>query len=223
MTRLQPGRKAIAEPIEIGEIRPLSRSDLAVLAEPRPANALQNLRDNHHRIARAIASGMSNGEVAEFCGISYNRVNILRNDPAMTDLIAHYRSIITAEWATTADPVIGFLRSNALKAQAMISDKLDSAAENNEFLPTRDLLGIAEIGLDRTGYGKERKNVNVNMDFAAMLEKARARSANVDSARVINSEIGSSPHAIQSDPVVPPAPTAQLRQGPSFPRALRRF
>ena len=93
------------------------------------------------------------------------------------ELVAHYRSIVTAEYVRVADPVIEYLSSNALKAQAMLSDKLDDFADKGEFLPTRDLLGIAELGLDRTGYGKVNKNLNVNVDFAANLEAARKRSA----------------------------------------------
>lgn len=185
MARLQVSRKAIASAAEIGPIRLLSRSDLAHLTVRREASVVQNLRDNHHRIARAVASGMSTTDVAATCGITINRVSVLKADPAFADLIAHYRAIITTEWAQQ-DTVIEFMRSNALKAQAMISDKLDDAAERNEFLPTRDLLGIAELGLDRTGYGKVNKNVNVNIDFAAKLEAARNRSAQ---ARVINPPI----------------------------------
>jgi len=194
VTTFQRGRKAIASPIEITNLRELKRADLAVLAAPRPPNALQQLRDNHHRVARALASGMSNTDVALTCGISINRVSMLKSDPAVKELIAHYRSMLTAEWLKEADPVIDFLRSNSLKAAAMLSDKLDAAAEADEFLPTRDLLGIAELGFDRTGYGKVNKNLNVNVDFAANLEAARKRSA---SARQI--EARPAPQSPQGD------------------------
>ena len=170
---------------EVSDIRSLTRADLAVLAVKRPPNSLQTLRDTHHRAARAVAAGLRGEELASRTGYSYQRVYLLQQDPAFMELVAHYRAIITAEWAASVDPVIEYMSTNALKAQAMLSDKLDAAAENNEFLPTRDLLGIAELGLDRTGYGKVNKNVNVNVDFAAQLEAARKRSAGVDSIRVI--------------------------------------
>jgi len=185
VARLQAGPKAIAAPIEVSGIRVLSRADLVVLQEPRPGPQLQNIRDTHHRMARAVASGISNGEVAALCGVSVNRVSTLNQDPSFKELTAHYRAIITAEWAAEADPVTDYLRNNALKAQAMLSDKLDAASANEEFLPTRDLLGIAELGLDRTGYGKVNKNVNINVDFAAKLEEARKRSTTAREARVI--------------------------------------
>lgn len=213
MVTLQRGRKAIASPIEITNLRELKRGDLAVLAQPRPPNALQALRDNHHRVARALASGMSNSDVALTCGLSINRVSTYRSDPAMKDLIAHYRSMLTAEWLKEADPVIDFLRSNSLKAAAMLSDKLDAAAEKDEFLPTRDLLGIAELGFDRTGYGKVNKNLNVNVDFAANLEAARKRSAAAREPRQIEAR-----PAPQSPSAGASAPRHDQRVAPSFRR-----
>jgi hypothetical protein len=185
VVRLQRGPKHIGAPIEITNLRELSRSDLTVLAQPRPRDGIKALRDNHHRVARALAQGMNNTDVALTCGISVGRVHMLKVDPAVQELVLHYRSMLTAEWLKEADPVIDFLRSNSLKAAAMISDKLDAAAENDEFLPTRDLLGIAELGFDRTGYGKVNKNVNVNVDFAANLEAARKRTAAARPSRQI--------------------------------------
>ncbi len=202
-------------PVEVSGLRVLKRDDLAVLTIPRPTTTIANLRDTHHRIARAVAGGLSNGDIAATCGISYNRVSILKSDPAFMELVAHYRAILTAEWAEAADPVTDYLRQNALKAQAMLSDKLDHATEQGEFLPTRDLLGIAELGLDRTGYGKVNKNVNINVDFAAKLEEAKRRS---DAAREVRPIIEatsvrsqSAPSASSSPPPgrsVPPPPPA---------------
>lgn len=217
MARLGKGANGLKQPIEITDVRSLTRADLAVLAEPRPTNSIQTLRDTHHRIARAVAAGLRNAEVAEMTGYSITRISILRQDPAFIELVAHYRGLITAEYVREADPVIGFLKDNALKAAAMLSDKLDHAMEQNEFLPTRDLLGIAELGFDRTGYGKVNKNVNINVDFAAQLEAARKRSAAVRSGSTPLIEAPASPLAPQS------APTSSHdahRSGPSLRRRV---
>jgi hypothetical protein len=208
--RLKKGRVPIAQVPEITDIREVSRADLVHLTVKRPTTTLQTLRDNHHRVARAFASGLSNQDVATTCGISVTRVSMLRKDPAMQELTAHYRSMLTAEWVKEADPVTELLRSNAMKAQAMLSDKLDEAAENGEYLPTRDLLGIAELGLDRTGYGKVNKNLNVNVDFAAKLEAARHRSSR---AR----EVGAPSRAPQPTPAGTPPSSARL-PGPPLRR-----
>lgn len=215
MVKLQRGPKHIGAPIELTNLRELTRADLSVLAQPRPPQSIQTLRDNHHRVARALASGMTNIDVALTCGISVGRVHVLKVDPAVQELILHYRSMLTAEWLKEADPVIDFLRSNSLKAAAMISDKLDAAAEKDEFLPTRDLLGIAELGFDRTGYGKVNKNVNVNVDFAANLEAARKRTASARPSRQIEAS-APRPQSSQADLSSPPGHDRPVT--PSFRR-----
>jgi hypothetical protein len=208
--RMRQGHNSGLDPIpEITDIREVTRADLAHLTVKREAAAVQTLRDNHHRIARAVASGMMVTDIAAVCGVSITRVTSLRGDPAFAELVAHYRAIITTEWAQQ-DTVIEFLRTNALKAQAMISDKLDDASDRGDFLPTRDLLGIAELGLDRTGYGKVNKNVNINVDFAAKLEAARGRASRAPTLRVIEAHV-SSPGAPQSAGVVHPPATSPSR------------
>lgn len=216
MATLGRGRKAILSNPEISELRELTRLDIAHLAQKRSTPQLQSLRDNHHRLARAVASGISNHEVAIMCGVSYNRVAVLKADPTFADLVAHYRGILTAEWASQ-DTVIEYMKSNALKAAAMLSDKLEEAAEKGEFLPTRDLVAIQEFGFDRTGYGKVNKNVNVNVDFAAHLEAARSRSARAPALRQIEAE----PQLLRSPPVG--RPPAQQPARPAVPPLARRF
>lgn len=211
MTRLRPGKLIEATDPIIGEVRELSRADLSHLTEKRPPNSIQTLRDNHHRMARALAAGLTTADAAKACGVSISRITSLRSDPSFADLVAHYRALVTAEWVQE-DTVIEMMRGNALKAQAMLSDKLDDAMEKNEFLSTRDLLGIAEQGLDRTGYGKERKNVNINMDFAARLEEARKRSATARevSGRVIESKVAHATPGSQSRSAVAQLPSRDL-------------
>lgn len=211
MARLQRGRINAQTP-EVSDIRVLKREDLAVLAVKRPPNSIQTLRDTHHRVARAVAAGLRNDEIATLTGFSYNRVSVLKADPSFIELVAHYRGLITAEYVRAADPVIEYMASNALKAQAMLSDRLDAQMRKAEFAEEQaaltgepvepsaygtvsDLLGIAELGLDRTGYGKVNKNLNVNVDFAANLEAARKRASGAHALRQIEHE---SPSAAQS-------------------------
>jgi len=214
---MPPIRKPIVLP-DITNLRELTRADLAVLAEPRPPTRLKQLRDNHHRMARAVASGLKDWEVAEACGVSVNRVTTLRKDPSFSELVAHYRGMVADEWASS-DSVLQYLKSNAAKAQAMLSDKLDEAAEKGEYLPTRDLLGIAELGLDRTGYGKVNKNVNVNVDFAANLEAARQRARG---ARPTPSLVEIEGEIVPTRPAPNPAPESAAPQSAQAPAQMRR-
>ena len=69
--------------------------------------------------------------------------------------------------------------SNMVKSERMIAEHLDKADEEGELLPLSQLDTISQGRMDRFGYGKKQTNLNVNVDFAAQLEKARQRSAKV--------------------------------------------
>lgn len=173
---LKPGRSCVATP-EVSGIRVLARADLSVLLEKRPKTELKSLSDKHHRIARAVAAGLSNIDVAAVCGITANRVAMLKADPTFIELCGHFRGIVTADYIQSADSYLEVLLANKLKAEVMLGDKLDAAIDGDEVLPTRDLMAISRDAADRTGHGKVQTNMNVNVDFAAKLEAARKRSA----------------------------------------------
>jgi hypothetical protein len=213
---LQRGHIRAKQP-ELSGFRSLSREDLALLSEKRPAVTLQTLRDSHHRIARSMAAGLPNHEIASFCGISINRVSMLKKDPAFMELVAHYRGVITAEYVRTVDNFMEVATGNMLKAATMLSDKLDDAMDKGEFLPTRDLIAIQDTGADRFGYGKMQKNLNVNVDFASQLEQARRRSAQArDASPPLAPAIEHNP-AAQSAPA-PTSPPVTVRGLPNFRR-----
>jgi len=162
---------------EISGIRVLARADLSVLLEKRPQTQLKSLSDGHHRVARAVATGLSNVDVAAITGRTANRIAVLKQDPAFTELVAHYRGIVTADYVQSVDSYMEVATANMLKAETMLGDKLDAAQDTGETLPTRDLIAISRDAADRFGYGKMQKNLNVNVDFASQLEAARKRSA----------------------------------------------
>ena len=216
MAKLQRGRIVTQTP-EVSHLRELSRADLVVLNVKRDVSVLQSLSDSHHRVARAVAAGLSNAEVAHITGRSVNRISILKQDPAFRELVAHKRALIDVEFAAAADPVIELLQSVRTKSLAMIEDKISAAAEANEFLPSRDLATFAELGLDRTGYGKVQKNINVNADFAALLEAARKRSATARQPRQIEATALAGPEP-RSLPEVNNAPRSEPQVAPSFRR-----
>lgn len=163
--------------IEILAIRELSREDLGCLREKRDAPAIAKLRDPHHALARFIASGLKINEAAERSGFSAARAYVLSIDPTFQDLVTFYRGQVNDAWLAAQDDFQRMAVGNMLKAERQLAEKLDKADEEGELLPTRDLIAIARDAADRFGYGKKSTNVNVNVDFAAKLEAARARSA----------------------------------------------
>ena len=161
-------------------VREMKEADLELLRQPSKRVGVKSIRDSHHAIARHFASGAQLHVVAELTGYSIGRLSVLRSDPSMKDLIERYRAIITEEWREEQDVLAKYATKNMLKAERMISDKLDEADELGETLPMRELLAITSDRMDRFGYGKKTANLNVNVDFAAKLEAAIARTKRIE-------------------------------------------
>ena len=162
---------------EITGVRDLARDDLKVLAQPRAKlSAAQRFKDPHHRIARLFASGLRMADVIAKTGYSYGRVATLHADPSFQNLIAEYRSQVNDAFIAGIDEYYEVATSNMILAERQLAQKLLQSEEDDDLLPTRDLIAISRDAADRFGYGKKTTNVNLNIDFAAKLERARQRS-----------------------------------------------
>ncbi len=192
--------KNTSKGFDIRVVRPASREDLALLKDKRPKESgIAVFRDAHHNLARFIAAGLTVVEAAPRAGYSYNRAVILHGDPAFKDLVAKYREKVTEKWLENIDEYQTLAIGNMLKAERQINEKLDRADEQEELLPTRELLAISRDAADRFGHGKKSTTVNVNVDFAAKLEAGIARSRTV---RTIQSVAGSTSSDAQPLPQV---------------------
>jgi len=215
-------RGKIARTPVIGLIRPLTKDDLALLRPGRdPASSvgvIAKLRDPHHRIARLFAAGLRTDEVVARSGFSYSRVLALANTPAFKELIAKYREKVDASFIATMDDYHEIATSNMLKAEVQISERLETAEEEGTQLPIRDLLAISRDAADRFGYGKRNMNVNVNVDFAAQLEKTIARTKSTVIDAVAAPLQPQPPMGEVRVPASPPPPSAH----PTLPLIRRR-
>lgn len=161
-------------------VRPMTRDDVQHLREKSSLPVIQRLRESHHNIARLAAAGLSNKEIAARCGFSPNRISSLRNSPAMVELIAHYQGLMTESWLESLDGFHSLTTQNMMIATRQISDTLERADDEDSPLPIRELMSIISDGADRVGHGKKSTVVNVNVDFAARLEKAISRTRLID-------------------------------------------
>jgi hypothetical protein len=214
-------RGKIATEPSVTNVRALTRDDLLLVKDDRGGGAdrlgsgvVQRLRDTHRRIARLVAAGLRPWEIVERTGYSYQRISTLQRDPTFMELVARMRVKVDEAFEREQDEYAKLATGNMLKAETMLAEKLEEAEENGEFLPTKDLIAISRDAADRFGYGKRQMNLNVNMDFAAELEKARSRSSK---ARVIEAA-AFSPVRPQSLPA-PGAPATVTPEGPA-PRAV---
>lgn len=208
------------------EVRALTRDDLGLLDVKKNGdgavgdNRVQRLRDPHHRLARLIASGARMAVIVERSGYSYARVQTLQKDPAFIELVAKYRERVDESFTEEHDHYHEMLFTNMIKAERMLAEKLEAIEEDGETLPTRDLIAISRDAADRLGYGKRQMNINANVDFAANLEAAVARSR---SARVIEGKAVASPALAPQSPQVVDVPAAQSPGVSLPPTKVRRI
>ena len=142
-------------------------------------NPVKRLRAVHHHMAMMFAMGMGTSEVADELGYCVSRVSILRNSPAMEELIRAYLDDVTGGWQKSVVGYFGLKIKARNMAQRMIVDQMEKAEENGDEIPLRTLLALEADAADRTGYPKRSMSVNVNLDFGAQLDRAVKRSEKV--------------------------------------------
>lgn len=199
--------------IFVGPPTPLAREDLEILHQGnRQTSSIKRLRASHHKIARLAAYGFDNRAIAAQTGYSRERVGQLLHAPAMRELIAVYMDKIEEQEKEDLDAYLSLKTSNMIAAERHISDQIAELDDAGELLPIKTALAISADGADRTGYGKREVRTNINVDFAAMLEKAIKRSG-----KQIE---GSITHPVPQ--VAAPHPPTRSTALPS-PRILRRI
>ena len=203
-------RQRLPQERRILSTRELTKDDLLRLRERREATAVKKIKDSHHFIARLFASGLSIPEVARRTGRTTETIRRVRQSPAFDQLVAEYREIVTAEWAETIDDYYEIVTANMVRSELMITDRLQEQEEDPDAkpIPLRDLMAISRDAADRFGYGKHTTQTNVNVDFAAQLERAIRRSGKLADPKVIEGkakEVSAEPPQSLSAPAEPPA------------------
>lgn len=196
----------------VGAPIPLVPADLEVLAKAEPGSRqtthVARLKASHHNVARLLAWGMTNKEVAAMTGFTPERVSQLQQAPAMKELIASYKALVEEKQAENIDAYLTLKAQNMIAAERHIADAIAEADANDELLPIKTALAISADGADRLGYGKKTQ-VTVNHDFAAQLERAIARS---QGAKVIEASAVRTEPPRLGPPTIPPLPR------PAIPR-----
>ena len=158
----------------IRSVRPMVRADLELLRQPSARSRIAKLRDSHHIMARLFVSGLTNAEVAAETGYTISRVSVLRGSPAMEELVAKYRADDHDEWRKHRDATYEYMHRIRVKGLRIIEDALEDEEVKPEFA-----LKVFDSMADRTEYHRKSTKENINIDFAARLEVAIARSVRV--------------------------------------------
>lgn len=163
-----------APPLLVAEVlRPLNDADVGLLELNRAVVTtppIAKLRDKHHRLARLLASGMTQREAGFIAGYVDSRVSILLNDPTFKQLVEFYRKETQGIYRDMHEQ----MASLGVDAVAELQDRLET---NPDSFETRDLLDVAKVMADRTGFGPTAKSVNLNINATLADRLAEARKA----------------------------------------------
>ena len=163
-----------SQPLTAVQVRELDSTDMSLLTEVRGTKPppLKRLSERHHALARCLASGMEDADAAITCGYVASRVSILKADPAFQELLAFYRQDVNSKYLD----MHGVLAGLSLDAAMELRERLEADAQADEkTLSVTSLIELTKLGADRTGFGPQSSQVNVNIDLAGRLEAARKR------------------------------------------------
>ena len=165
-------RGRASKPVEASVVRELDHADMVLLSSERGVkpSAVKRLTERHHALARNIASGMSITEAALFQGYTISRVSILQGDPAFKELLGFYRADAQRPYRDLHVRLSGL----AMDAAEELSNRME---EEPDKVSIGQLMELTKMGADRTGFGPQATNLNVNVDLAGRLEAARKRVA----------------------------------------------
>lgn len=199
-------RGRLAKHPRVLSVRPLTRDDLLVLKEKRVGPPkIKQYRDTHHRVARLVAAGLRDIDVARMSGYSPTRIGGFKQDPAFQQLVAEYRGKVDEAYVESQDEFYNTSVSNMLRAERMLEEHLDRAEDDGDLIPLKSLLQVTADRADRFGYGKHATQTTEVRDFAKMMEQLAAKSgrSNVIDAGVSRPLVPVSEPGGESTPSLP--------------------
>lgn len=156
------GRKS--RPPAMAILRPLTEADLEERqlfgADETSNKGLVKLRDTHHKAAKLMADGRTIAYISLKTGYSPATLYTLRADPAFQELLEFYKTQKQEAYIDTHERL-------ASLAQESIGELRDRLADNPDDVKTAELMEMAKLGLDRSGFGPTSTQHTVNASISA--------------------------------------------------------
>jgi hypothetical protein len=156
-------------------VRPLTSADMACIKPykylpQKKQSALKRLSERHRNLARVIATGIPIWEAAAVTGYTPSRISYLNDDPAFKNLVRFYSEAKDEIFETMYEKLAGM----GSEAADILRDRME---EKPDTIEDDMLLNMVKVGADRSGFGPQSTNVNVNVNIADRLNSARKRIA----------------------------------------------
>lgn len=152
---------------------------LEAMEAKRQTPSILKTRSTHHEIARRMALGQKDVQIAREMGYSQSRLSLLKGDPMFAALVNDY--------AATRDEAVAdiqaMLTHTSVSALAVLQERLE---DDPDSITVQDLTKLSALGLDRIGFGATSKNVNVNLNSTASLDEIKARIREESQGRVLS-------------------------------------
>lgn len=171
----------MSQPAVVGtKVRDLTPADHAALKTTKKGalqtqvNTVAKMRETHHQLAKLVAEGRRNEDISRIMGYSPSYISSIKSDPTFAELVNHYKTIDDANFRETQQTLHERLQATAMVAA---EEMLERVTTQPQAFTNNELLDTIKTAADRTGYGPQSRttNVNVNVDMAAKLERARQR------------------------------------------------
>lgn len=162
---LQVGHYGEAQAVRI---RPVLPEDLEERLDKGQYYLLtpEGIKAKHHRVARLLASGLSQTDVARRTGLTPTTIYKLKQSPAFDNLVNHYLK----EQEHHTDEIFDRMEFLLLQLMDHIQDKLDDE-EEIEDQTIGSLVELATKFLDRTGRGPVKKMEERSLRVTARSEQ----------------------------------------------------
>ena len=118
--------------------------------------SIKRLRTTHHEIARLLAAGYRNGEIAALTSYSPSTISNLQNNPMFQELLAIYMEKREAEFSNMGAQILDV----AELALNEIAERLENSPDE---VKTSELREIARDMADRAGYSPLKKTANITL------------------------------------------------------------
>lgn len=208
---------ALHSGLTMGIERRLLPEELAMLElAPVRTTSIKKIRDSHHALARALASGMSNIEASRVTGFDSGYISILKADPAFEELLAFYAEHDAVEQANLRERMTLI----ALDVSQEIRDRLHNEPET---FPIGELRQLLVNLADRVGFGPS-STVHQTVDITEQLSYADQRAladalkeldkrAASEATQVIEHQAAGALPAQAAD-VIPPSANTHAHESP---------